>query len=76
MAATVKERYNLDAARSGLTHIQRPDSFGPYILCAEIDNKSSCRSSTLQAILPTVCTASLWKRTPRALTMAPISANG
>ena len=53
-----------------------PTPFGPYILCALIDARSTLSSLTLNGTLPTACTASVWNRTPFSFAIAPISAIG
>src|SRR5450432_2908508 len=53
-----------------------PTPLGPYILCADSDTRSARDALTSNGILPTPCTASMWKSAPRSLTTAPISSTG
>jgi len=45
-------------------------------LCAEIDARSTLSAFTSKGTLPTPCTASVWKRTPRRRQIEPISRMG
>ncbi len=53
-----------------------PTPFGPYILCALIEARSTFSSFTLNGTFPTAWTASVWNSTPFAFAIAPISAIG
>ena len=55
---------------------RQPTPLGPYILCAEIDIRSTCCASTSSGILPGHCVASVWNSVPFCLHSAPISAIG
>jgi hypothetical protein len=51
-----------------------PIPFGPYILCAENEAKSTFLRSS--GTLPAACVASVWKAMPRSLQSAASSAIG
>ena len=55
-----------------------PTPFGPYILCAVTDARSTFAVSTSNGILPTPCTASVWNSVFGflALIAAPIASIG
>ncbi len=55
-----------------------PMPLGPYILCADIETRSTLASSTENGILPTPWTASQWNTTSGSLALmaAPISPIG
>ncbi len=53
-----------------------PTPLGAPILCPERTSRSTLAFCTSTGILPTACTASVWKRTLYLRAMAPISSMG
>ena len=51
-----------------------PMPFGPYILCADNDIRSTFISARSIGILPALCAASTWNNTPAARHTSPIAA--